>query len=282
MDKKALLKWYIDAGVDEASGDDPSNYFASSSPSPLEGEGGVGGDSHSVEKIVAPNSGNFTPLPNPPPQRGRELGYSAASEVAKTSRLLANDCKTLAELEAAIRAFDGCSLKKTAGKTVFADGNPNAKILLIGEAPGVQEDIQGIPFCGPAGQLLDKMLAAIDLNRGSVFISNTVYWRPPGNRQPNPEETAICLPFVEKLVGLVSPTLLILAGGTATHALLKKDQSISRLRGKFYDYKNEYLEVPIKTALIYHPSYLLRQPLQKRLAWEDLLKIQAYLRENHA
>ncbi len=121
------------------------------------------------------------------------------------SRQLADNAKTLAELEAAVRAFDGCAIKKTASKTVFCDGNPKAKVMIIGEAPGAQEDIQGIPFCGPSGKLLDAMLAAIGLDRTSVYISNTVFWRPPGNRQPTPEETATCLPFVEKHIALVRP-----------------------------------------------------------------------------
>jgi uracil-DNA glycosylase len=186
----------------------------------------------------------------------------------------------LEELETAVRAFDGCVIKKTASKTVFADGNPKAKIVIIGEAPGAQEDMQGIPFCGPSGQLLDRMLASIGLDRTKVYISNTVFWRPPGNRQPSMEETAICLPFVEKHIALVNPALLILSGGTATTTLLQRDQSISRLRGKFYEYSNPYLEKPLATAVTYHPSYLLRSPGQKRLAWNDLLMIKNFLEEN--
>lgn len=278
MDKKALLEWYAAAGVDEAVGDVAVNYFAaqtapSTTSSPLEGEERGGGYTGGYNSEIP------TPHPNPAPQGGRASvqPYSAPSEVAATSRALADGCSTIAELEAAVRAFDGCAIKKTASKTVFTDGNPEAKILIIGEAPGAQEDMQGIPFCGPAGQLLDKMLFAIGLDRTKVLISNTVYWRPPGNRQPNQEETTICLPFVEKLIGLVAPTLLILSGGTATHAVLKKDQSISRLRGKFYEYSNDYLKTPTKAALLYHPSYLLRQPLQKRLAWADLLMIKEFL-----
>ncbi|NBX03228.1 MAG: uracil-DNA glycosylase, partial [Alphaproteobacteria bacterium] len=142
---------------------------------------------------------------------------------------------------------------------------------------GAEEDMQGIPFCGPSGKLLDKMLAAIGLDRNTVYISNTVFWRPPGNRQPTPDETNICLPFVEKHIALIAPQLLILSGGTAIHTLLKNDLSVARLRGKFYDYQNEYMAAPIKTALTYHPSYLLRTPAQKRAAWEDLLMMKAYL-----
>lgn len=154
--------------------------------------------------------------------------------------------------------------------------------MIIGEAPGVQEDAQGIPFCGPSGMLLDKMLASIGLSRSeNAYISNTVFWRPPGNRTPSPEETAICLPFVEKHIALVNPALLILAGGVATTTLLQKDQSISRLRGKLYDYTNPYLSKPIPTLLTYHPSYLLRSPAQKSLAWQDLLMAKQFLKINN-
>jgi uracil-DNA glycosylase family 4 len=267
---KALLEWYLHAGVDEAIGDVAVDHF-SPLPSPLVGEGGVGGK---FPHIQAASSLHQPPLPNPPPQGGREnsapLHHSPSAAMAK-ARALADSCTTLAELEAAVRAFDGLAIKKTASKTVFADGNPEAKIVIIGEAPGAQEDIQGIPFCGPSGQLLDRMLASIGLDRSSVYISNTVYWRPPGNRQPSPEETAACLPFVEKLIALVNPKLLLLAGGTATTALLQKDASISRLRGRTYDYTNPYLATPVSTLVTYHPSYLLRSPGQKRLAWNDLL-----------
>lgn len=189
------------------------------------------------------------------------------------ARELADKATTLAELEAAVRGFNGCAIKKTASKTVFCDGNPKARVMIIGEAPGAQEDIQGIPFCGPSGMLLDRMLAAIGLDRTSVYISNTVFWRPPGNRQPSPEETSTCLPFVEKHIALVNPAILILSGGTATMTLLQKDASISRLRGRFYDYQNAYLETPISALVTYHPSYLLRSPGQKRLAWNDLLMV---------
>ncbi len=138
-----------------------------------------------------------------------------------------------------------------------------------------------VAFCGPSGALLDRMLTAIGLDRTKVYISNTVFWRPPGNRQPSTEETAACLPFVEKHIALLNPALLILSGGTATTTLLKRDTSISRLRGKFYDYANPYLDAPVKTAVTYHPSYLLRSPGQKKLAWNDLLLFKKFLEENN-
>ena len=249
---KFLLEWQLAAGVDEIILDAPINYFSMPIATP---------------KIEIPKPEVVkTPLHHSP-----SLAVASAREIA-------NSCNSIIELEATIRAFDGCALKKTATKTVFADGNPNASIMLIGEAPAADEDMQGIPFCGESGQLLDKMLAAIGLNRAeNVYRSNTIFWRPAGNRQPTPEEIAICLPFVEKHIALIAPKILILAGGVAVRALLNNDQAISRLRGKWYEYNNEYLTAPIKTALLYHPSYLLHQPQFKKQAWEDLKMIKAEL-----
>jgi len=255
MANKALLKWHIDMGADEAIGESPRNYFAAPK----------------VEVPVQPVASVDTV-----PRANHRLQASPAL-AAGSARQLADAANSIAELEAAVRAFDGCALKKTAAKTVFADGNPQAKIMIIGEAPGAQEDMQGIPFCGPSGALLDKMLAAIGLDRNHVYISNTVFWRPPGNRQPSIEETAICLPFVEKHIALVGPKLLLLAGGTAANTLLARAESISRLRGRTYNYENAYLAQPLPTMISYHPSYLLRQPEQKRLAWQDMLLVQQFL-----
>ena len=259
MDKNAILEWYLEAGVDEAIDEAPRDHFVMPAPAMAAAP---------VQEAPAAATAAATvsaPLRHSPP-----AAMSAAREMADA-------CNTLAELEAAVRAFDGCAIKKTASKTVFSDGNPQAKIMVIGEAPGAQEDIQGIPFCGPSGALLDKMLAAIGLDRTSVYISNTVFWRPPGNRQPTPEENSICLPFVEKHIALIAPKLLILSGGTATITLLRKDQSISRLRGKFYEYTNPYISTPVQTALTYHPSYLLRTPAHKKLARQDLLMMKEFL-----
>lgn len=259
LSNKFMLEWLLASGVDEAISDTPNNYFTQ--PQPI---------------VFAPT---ILQAPSPKPQTSTLHHSPTAASMA--ARELANSCNSIAELEAAVGAFDGCVLKKTATKTVFADGNPNAQIMLIGEAPDASEDVQGLTFCGANGQLLDKMLAAIGLNRAeNIYLSNPIFWRPAGNRQPSPEEIAICLPFVEKHIALVSPKVLILSGGVATRALLNNDQAISRLRGKFYEYKNEYLSTPIKTALIYHPSYLLRQPQYKAQTWQDLLMIKADLNAN--
>lgn len=256
MDKKSLLEWYADAGVDEAIGDEPVNWLAAPPPA-------------AVPAPQQPAPAGARPAPNP-------LVHSPSAAIA-TARVLADQCNSIEELKKTVMEFEGCALKKTASKTVFSDGNPQALLMIIGEAPGAQEDIQGIPFCGPSGALLDKMLASIGLDRTRAYISNTVFWRPPGNRQPTPEETEICLPFVEKHIALVNPKLLMLSGGVATTTLLRKDASISRLRGRLYEYSNAYTPAPIPTILTYHPSYLLRSPQQKRLAWEDMLTIKKHL-----
>jgi DNA polymerase len=262
MDKKSLLEWYAEAGVDEAVEDRAVNHFnKEEKPMPKEQKKST---AQPVAPVVAASPAQ-APLHHSP------------SAATSASRALADNAKTLAELEAAVRGFDGCAIKKTASKTVFCDGNSKAKVMVIGEAPGAQEDIQGIPFCGPSGKLLDATLASIGLDRTSVYISNTVFWRPPGNRQPTPEETAICLPFVEKHIALINPALLILSGGTATTTLLQKDIAISRLRGKIYDYTNPYIKAPVPTIVTYHPSYLMRSPGQKRLAWSDMLIIKDFL-----
>ncbi|MHC3897533.1 UNVERIFIED_CONTAM: uracil-DNA glycosylase [Wolbachia endosymbiont of Nasonia longicornis] len=193
------------------------------------------------------------------------------------ARKLASECGSVDELRSAVKSFEGCEIKKTATNTVFSDGNPNAKIMLVGEAPGANEDLKGIPFCGASGMLLDKMLSAISLDRTKVYISNTVFWRPPGNRKPTDLELDMCRPFVEKHIALILPQILIFVGGIACYSLLDNTKTISNLRGRFHTYTNQYLSHSITTAAIFHPAYLLRQPAQKRLAWEDLKKIREYL-----
>ncbi len=186
----------------------------------------------------------------------------------------------LAQLKNAIKSFDGCKLKNSAKNTVFADGNPNAKIMLIGEAPGKDEDIKGIPFVGLAGKLLDKMLSSIKLERSQVYIANIIPWRPPGNRQPTNEEILLCVPFIQKHIELVRPKILVLLGGTATKALLLLDEGIMRSRGKWHKYSSYGLANPILTRAIFHPAFLLRSPSYKKLAWEDLQEIEKKFNEN--
>jgi len=185
-----------------------------------------------------------------------------------------SEIQTLAELKAFIINSNICALKKNAIQAVFADGNPSSKIMLIGEAPGAEEDKYGKPFVGRAGQLLDKMLSAIELNRKKVYISNVVPWRPPGNRQPTNEEILECLPFIQKHIEIINPLILVLLGGTAAKALLVTSQGITKLRGKWHQYNSLGLPKPIITRAIFHPASLLRSPGYKKQTWEDLLEIQ--------
>jgi uracil-DNA glycosylase len=185
----------------------------------------------------------------------------------------------VATLAALVAGFDACGLKRTATNTVFADGNPAAPIMIIGEGPGADEDRIGRPFVGRAGQLLDRMLAAIGLDRQGVHITNVVYWRPPGNRTPTTAEIASCLPFVLRHIALVHPKLLVLAGATAASALLPGGQGITRLRGRWFDLEIPGLAEPVPTLPMFHPSFLLRTPGRKREAWRDLLALRARLDE---
>jgi uracil-DNA glycosylase family 4 len=183
-------------------------------------------------------------------------------------------CQSLEELKALVEAFEACDLKKAAQNTVFGEGNPKASVVALGEAPGAKEDEEGRPFCGQSGQLLDKALAAINLTREkNLYITNSVFWRPPANRKPTPEELALCRPFLEKHLALINPKLILLVGATALEALLGITSPITKLRGQYFDYYNPYLNQAITATPIFHPSYLLRQPAHKKTLWFDLLKI---------
>lgn len=198
------------------------------------------------------------------------------------ARKLANEAINLEDLYNKIRNFEGCSLKQFAKNTVLCDGNPNAKIMLIGEAPGATEDEKGVSFCGESGMLLDAILKSIGISRQTnAYITNTVFWRPPANRKPTAEEIELCRPFVEKHIALINPQLIILVGATATSSLLNHGESITNLRGNIYLYTNQYINTPIKTTAIFHPAYLLRQPFKKKDMWYDLLKIKDILTKNN-
>lgn len=210
----------------------------------------------------------------------QQAAFTEISEIEKIMPMPSTieiEAANLQELKNIVNNFSGCALRINANNTVFSDGNPESRIMLIGEAPGEQEDLKGIPFCGRSGQLLDKMLAAIDLNREKVYITNTVFWRPPGNRKPSLEEIESCKPILEQHIKLINPKLIVLVGGVAASVLLETNIGISQLRGKFYHYKNPYLEAAIPTTVIFHPAYLLRQPMQKTLAWQDLKEIKKFL-----
>lgn len=265
---RTFLDWYQANGVDEAI-DTTASPKAGWAPEVA------------IEETAPPAPGITLPFTPPPRPTAPTAPQGQAAAIAE-ARTLANNATTLAELREAVMQFHGCSLRKTAMNTVFADGNPEARVMFIGEAPGAEEDKQGIPFCGASGQLLDKMLAAIGLTRTgpveqSFYISNTLFWRPPGNRQPTPEEVEICRPFVEKHIALIQPQILVAVGGTATKALLNETRGITRLRGQVLSYTNGLLDSPIPTHILYHPSFLLRQPAAKRQSWSDLLQLKQAL-----
>ena len=260
----ALLRWYVEMGADEAIGVEAADRLAPppasmpppAMPAPIRGQ--------SPRSVPAA----------PPPALTESLG-----EAAQSARRLASGADSVEALAALVAGFDGCPLKRTATNTVFIDGNPAAPVMIIGEAPGADEDRIGRPFVGRAGQLLDRMLAAIGLDRSGVLITNVIYWRPPGNRTPTAAEIASCLPFVFRLIALVHPKVLVLSGGTAAGALLAQSQGITRLRGRWFDLAVPGLDQPVPTLPMFHPSFLLRTPERKREAWRDLLSLRARLDE---
>ena len=196
-----------------------------------------------------------------------------------SARSLAAAAQSIQELRAAVEQFEGCGLKATARTTVFSDGVDTARVLLIGEAPGKDEDEQGKPFVGRSGQLLDRQLGSIGLDRKSnILISNTIYWRPPGNRPPTQGEIAACLPFVERLIQLAKPEVLILAGGVAAQIVLRREEGVMRMRGRKLNYVRDGTEA-VNAMVMLHPAYLLRRPTEKRLAWADLLLLEGWLDE---
>ncbi|MCE9508005.1 MAG: uracil-DNA glycosylase [Alphaproteobacteria bacterium] len=253
-----LLQWYMDIGVDEAIGEELIDR------------------TRIVEKPPV-ISATILPITQVSPPPAPIIGTIEALGEAK---VLAAAAKTVEELKAALEGFQGLSLKRTATQIVFADGAPTARVMLVGEVPGADEDRIGRPFAGASGQLLDKMLAAIGLSReNNVYITNVINWRPPGNRTPSEAELALSLPFVQRHIELVNPAVLVYVGGVATKALLQSSQSVMRLRGKWMDYSSEGLQQPIPSLAMFNPTYLIGSPAQKGLAWADLLMLKAKLQE---
>ncbi len=268
----ALLEWQQLAGADEVLGAEPVDRFAGQRAPRLNKA------APHPEPAVAAGPASAPAAPPQPPLRPHSRPPGAAmpvDEAVLAARYTVRDCATIEALQAALAEYEGCPLKATAKNLVFADGNPQARVMFLGEAPGRDEDLQGVPFVGRAGKLLDRMLAAIGLDRTSVYISNMVFWRPPGNRNPTPAELAVCRPFTERQIELVNPDILVLLGGVAAKELLKTSQGIMRLRGRWLTYEHE--STRIRTLPTFHPAFLLRQPAQKRLAWRDLLEIRQAL-----
>jgi uracil-DNA glycosylase len=264
-----ILKWLEDIGADTPLADEPIDRFAEAREE-MERRSRPAQSAPTLqsraEKLKAKGL--------EPAGRGKSAREEATlpdQQVVKSARELAQSAATLESLRQAMAEFDGCNLKKAARNLVFADGNPEAEIMLVGEGPGREEDIQGLPFVGRSGQLLDRMLAAIGLDRNNVYISNVIPWRPPGNRTPTPAEVEICRPFIERHIELIDPRLLVLVGGTSTKMLFNSTVGITRTRGQWRHYEINGRKVD--TIAMLHPAYLLRQPAQKRDAWHDLLQI---------
>lgn len=273
----ALLRLYIEWGVDEAIEPTPQSRLGTTPaalrppssapvPPPLQAE-------TPRQLAEAPAS---RPAYMAPPAAGRGLGPLDQAAIA-SAREAAAAAPDLASLRAALEAYDGITLRRTATNLVFADGNPAARVMLVGEAPGADEDRLGLPFVGASGQLLDRMMASIGLDRTSFYITNVCFWRPPGNRKPTDSENAAQKPFVERHIELVAPKVLVLVGAAAAQGLLQTTEGITRLRGRWFEYQSPGLPAPIPALPIFHPAYLLRQPAQKRETWRDLLKLKSRL-----
>ena len=255
---RQLLDFYLEAGADALIGEEPVDRFAE--PAPV---------SRTVPAAPAPSKPDRVPLvPAAAP------APAAPDAAATEAREAARSARTLDELRAILERFDGCALKATASRLVFSDGNPNARVMLVGEAPGRDEDIEGVPFVGRSGKLLDLMLAAIGLDRSSVYIANVVPWRPPGNRTPTPQETQICLPFITRQIELADPDILVCLGGPSAQTLLGQS-GITKIRGRWFPFHSGARE--IRAMPTFHPAFLLRSPLQKRFAWRDFLAIKKTL-----
>lgn len=306
---EALLDFYLASGVDTALGDEPVDWVAltqkhaeqrqqkithAPAPAPASASASASGAGATAKQHgqpgthqgVAPGAAGRVPgaLPGSPEPvrpleaRGAIDGAAIPDQAAiEAARDLASAAGSLSELKACLETFNGCNLKRTAKKLVFADGNPEARIMMIGEAPGRDEDIQGKPFVGRSGQLLDRMLAAVSLDRSSVYIANTVPWRPPGNRTPTPQETEICRPFIQRQIELVNPDVLVFLGAASAKTLLGVQDGIRKMRGRWMSYPLNGRE--IAAVATYHPAYLLRSPLEKRLSWRDFLSVRAKMDE---
>src|SRR5437588_2276857 len=256
-----LLAFYLEAGVDCALGDEPVDRLAEPDNVPVAAV--------APREIAAPRPVREIPaamaaVPRADIALAPDQAISSAREAARTA-------PTLEALRALLENFDGCALKHTATRLVFADGNPQSRIMFVGEAPGRDEDIEGLPFVGRSGKLLDRMIAAIGLDRSKAYIANVIPWRPPGNRTPTPQETQICLPFIQRQIELVNPDILVTLGNPSTQTLLSTREGIMRTRGRWFDYDTGTRV--IRAMATFHPAYLLRSPSYKRMAWQDLRAI---------
>jgi uracil-DNA glycosylase len=256
-----LLAFYLEAGVDCALGDEPVDRLAEPDSVPVAAA--------APREIVPARASREIPaamaaVPRADIALAPDEAISSAREAARTA-------PSLEVLRQLLESFDGCALKHTATRLVFADGNPQARVMFVGEAPGRDEDIEGLPFVGRSGKLLDRMIAAIGLDRSKAYIANVIPWRPPGNRTPTPQETQICLPFIRRQIELVNPDVLVTLGNPSTQTLLSTRDGIMKTRGKWFDYDTGTRT--IRAIATFHPAYLLRSPSYKRMTWQDLLAI---------
>jgi uracil-DNA glycosylase len=255
-----LLAFYLEAGVDCASTDEPVNRLAEPDSVPAAAAPREAAAHRPVREMPAA----IPAVPRSEMTVAPDAAIASAREAARTA-------PTLEALRALLENFDGCALRHTATRLVFADGNPQARVMFVGEAPGRDEDIEGLPFVGRSGKLLDRMISAIGLDRRKAYIANVIPWRPPGNRTPTPQETQICLPFIQRQIELVNPDVLVTLGNPSTQTLLSTREGIMRTRGKWFDYDTGTR--PIRAIATFHPAYLLRSPSYKRMSWQDLRAI---------
>jgi uracil-DNA glycosylase len=257
-----LLTFYLEAGVDCALTEEPVNRL--SDPDIVRAPREIAAPREAAAPEPVRTFAAALPVERGEPAPLPEAAIMLAREAARTA-------PSLDVLRALLEKFDGCALKSTATRLVFADGNPQARIMFVGEAPGREEDIEGLPFVGRSGKLLDRMIAAIGLDRSNAYIANVIPWRPPGNRTPTPQETQICLPFIQRQIELVNPDVLVTLGNPSTQTLLSTREGIMKTRGRWFDYDTGTRV--IRALATFHPAYLLRSPSYKRMAWQDLRSI---------
>ncbi len=266
MDALAALRLQLEWGADEALGELPVDRFAAPAARPHIAE--------APRRDSSPSAAPPAPKPAAPPPP------AALPMPAQRARDIAAGCKSLADLRAALAAFDGCPLSTTATNLVFADGNPASGLMLVGEGPGAEEDRAGLPFVGASGQFLDRMLASIGLDRSAYYITNLIPWRPPGNRNPTDSEIVVCLPFLLRHIALVRPKRLVLLGNMSVQSVLGTKTGITRMRGRWVEAHIEGLTAPVPALPMLHPAYLLRNHGAKREAWADMIALRRALDEN--
>lgn len=289
VDPLTLLQWQIDMGASVCIDENPTNWFEGfkaerpatasnqecfADPTLAQTTGSLV-DSQTNRANAAGKGVSARQELDFPKKTSVKIPDDAACYAAREQAKTATD---LATLKSILENFDGCNLRFGAKSTVFGDGNPNAQLMFVGEAPGREEDHAGVPFIGRSGQMLNMMLAAIGLEREAVYIANVIPWRPPGNRTPTPQETEICRPFIERQIALINPKILVFLGGASAKTLLNTQSGILKLRGRWHQYQaSESQSPPVDCMAMLHPAFLLRQPAQKKLAWQDLLRLEEKL-----